>query len=542
MDGSPGEAERGALPGDRPRRRQKAAAVLLTGFMLLVVIGTSPFAPREIAGSAPALASYATAVLMADVMTAVMLLSIHAARPSRAILVLSLGYLFTGLAAVPWALTFPGIFSQTGLLGAGLQTTAVIAAGRRLVFPSAILAYALMSRAETGRAEIRGWPAVLAGAALTVTAVLGLTWIGIAAADDLPALMSNARLATTAWDVVPSLAALISVIGLAVLWRGRPMCSLDLWLMVVLATQLIEIAMLAGLGSGARFSVGWWAGRAVGLASSSIVLVILTFETVAVYDRLLRAARTERRLREARLASMQALVGAIAHEVNQPLASIIANAGAARRWLDRSQPELGEALAALDRVTSEGHRAADVIDGIRSLLRSGVRRRTPIDMNGLARESLAAIREEARTAGVAIRAELADHLPTVAGDASQLRPALANLLVNGIDAMRTLPGPRVLTVRTAARDGDIVLVGVEDTGAGIPPADAERIFEPFFTTKSGGIGLGLMIARAAVLAHGGALEMRPGDVRGTVFEIRLPARADDPAPSDTDDRAMQAPA
>lgn len=300
--------------------------------------------------------------------------------------------------------------------------------------------------------------------------------------------------------------------------------------------------MLAGLGAGARFSIGWWGGRVVGFVSSSIVLVVLTFETMAVYERLLRAAKAERRMREARLAGMQALVGAIAHEVNQPLASIVTNAGAALRWLGRPDPDRDEAQAALRRIAVEGHRAADMIDGIRALLRGRMRRRAAVDVNGLVRETLAAVEEEARLARVWVHADLADPLSPIAGDRGQLRQALLNLVTNAVDAMRSVPGTRTLTVRTARRRGDAISLEVEDTGTGVAPEDAERIFETFFTTKSDGIGLGLMIARSAVQAHGGTLDMRPAAGQGTIFEVTLPSVAPDQVLPDMGEETVRAPA
>jgi signal transduction histidine kinase len=513
--------------GDGPGRGETRLAIGLTAMMLATVVVSGPFAEVEFGGGAPALAAYATAVLMTGVMTTVLLLSIHAARPSRAILVLALGYLFTGLAAAPWVLTLPGVVFETGLFGAGPDTTAVIAAARRVLFPAAILAYALLSRSESGRASVRDWRSILAAIALTAAAVVGLTLFAVGAEHVLPALMRDARVAAPAWHVIPGIAALLCVGAMAVLWVRGVRCSLDLWLVVVLVTQLIEIVMLAWLSAGARFSLGWWTGRAVGFASSSIVLVMLTFETMAVYDRLLRAAGAERRMREARLASMQALVGAIAHEVNQPLASIVTNAGAALRWLGRPRPDHDEARAALERIAAEGHRAAEVIDGMRTLLRSSLRTRAAVDVSYLVQECLATVGDEARLARVSLRAELAEDLPPIAGDRGQLRQALLNILANGVDAMRSVAWARLLMVSTAASDGNTVLIRIEDTGLGVAPADAERIFEPFFTTKSDGIGLGLMIARSAVQAHGGTLEIRSGASRGTLFEIALPILAHD---------------
>src|SRR5690606_5588256 len=183
--------------------------------------------------------------------------------------------------------------------------------------------------------------ATVAAVALSVGVITLLSVVGDPV---LPTWMADERQIAAAWHVVPPLAIALSLAAAALL--AWPRSILDLWLLVVLLAALIEIALLAYL-SDSRFSRGWWAGRLYGLASSSIVLLVLLSETVTLYVRLARSLLAERRSREDRLSTLEILAASIAHEVNQPLGSMVTNADAALRWLDRPQPDLEEARQAL---------------------------------------------------------------------------------------------------------------------------------------------------------------------------------------------------
>lgn len=506
-----------------PGRVQTRLALLVVGLLVAAMLVAAPFARAPLADTAPLLPAYAAATLVNELITAALLLALYAAAPSRALLVLAAGYLFSGLLAIPWALTFPGVF---GFVDAGLQSTASIAALRRVGFPLFVLAYALLRhRAPTDVAEDRRGPSraipsrAIVGCVLAVVlAAAALSWLAVAGETTLPRWMRDASTVTAAWTWVPATAAVLCVASLALLGGGRR-SMLDLWLMVVLCALLTEILLLAVLGGGGRFSVGWWAGRAFGLAASSVVLLALLAETTTLYARLARAAAAERQAREARLTTLEALAAAIAHELAQPLASMVTNAGAGLRWLDRD--ETGEARAALARIVDDGRCAGQVVTGIRTMFEKGARERAAVDLAGLIGEALDGRREETRRAGVEVRVAVAAGLPPVAGNRVQLRQVLSNLVANAVEAMEHARR-RVLAVSAARLDADLVEVAVADTGPGTDPGARERLFEPFYTTRPHGMGMGLMISRWIVESHGGRLWAEDAPGGGAVFRFTLP--------------------
>jgi C4-dicarboxylate-specific signal transduction histidine kinase len=237
----------------------------------------------------------------------------------------------------------------------------------------------------------------------------------------------------------------------------------------------------------------------------------------------LRAAQTEL-TRAARLTTMGELAASIAHEVNQPLAAIVSNGHAGLRWLNRQTPDLDEARDALARMVGEGKRAGDVIRGLQALARKANPQPTTLDVDDVIREVLALTRSEVQRHGVVLRTELAAHDRPVVGDRVQLQQVLLNLILNGIDAVRTMEhGPRELAVLSALTGADSVLVSVEDSGPGLDPAIASRIFEPFVTTKSDGLGMGLSICRSIIDAHGGRLWVSPRIPYGTALRFTVPS-------------------
>jgi signal transduction histidine kinase len=353
-----------------------------------------------------------------------------------------------------------------------------------------------------------------------------LTWLILASDDALPSFMQDARRVTENWQIVPATAIGLCVAGLVVLAIQRR-SVLDLWLMVVLCTILIEIVLLSYLSAGFRLSVGWWAGRIYGLISASIVLLVLLSETVSLYARLARSISAERRAREARLSEMEALSATIAHEVNQPLASMVTNADAGMRWLDKPNPELAEVRAALSRIAKDGHRTGTVIESIWTLFKKGAQERTTVQVNELIDEILRRSRDEAKFHRTVIRADLFEQLPPVKGSPVQLQQVISNLVANAIDAMSAITDrERVLHVKSSLQDSGSILISVEDSGIGLNPNDSERIFEPFFTTKSDGMGMGLMFCRSAIEGHGGRLWTTDNKPHGAIFQFTLPS-ADD---------------
>jgi C4-dicarboxylate-specific signal transduction histidine kinase len=227
--------------------------------------------------------------------------------------------------------------------------------------------------------------------------------------------------------------------------------------------------------------------------------------------------------RVARLTTMGRMAASIAHEINQPLAAIVAGGNASLRWLAHAPPNLDEAQAALHRIVKDGRRASDIIGSIRAIFRKGDERRVPLDVNELVREVLRLTQGELQNGRVSVQTELASELPSVLGNRVQLQLMFRNLIMNAVDAMSSVTDRgRVLHIKSEIKPSG-VRIAVADSGTGIEPESMDRIFDTFFTTKSHGMGMGLSICRSIVQAHGGQLSASPSHPHGSIFEIVLPA-------------------
>ena len=418
-------------------------------------------------------------------------------------------------------LTFPGVFAPSGLLGAGLQSTVWLYTLWHAGFPTFVIAYALLKDADPTKRFWRGpvHVAILSSVAVTAGIVCAAAFLVTAGDELLPRLMLDTVHLSALWFYAAGFAALLSVLAIVVLWARRR-SVLDLWLMVVMCAYVIEICLIS-FPSPARFSVGWYAGRIFGVLSGSLVLFVLLYEITTLYARLLRAVLAQRREREARLMTGDALSASIAHEIKQPLSGIITNADAGFSWLDRTTPGLDEAKASFKQIIHDGHRAGAIIDGIRAFFKKDARNRTSLDINELIGEALALVRDELQKHRVSVQAELNEQLPRVKGDRVQMQQVLLNLIANAIDSMAAKDGSRVLCVKSKVHDSGGVMVLVEDTGTGVEPKDIDRIFNPFFTKKSHGMGMGLSICRSIIEAHDGRLWVKPNTPEGAVFQFIL---------------------
>jgi C4-dicarboxylate-specific signal transduction histidine kinase len=236
----------------------------------------------------------------------------------------------------------------------------------------------------------------------------------------------------------------------------------------------------------------------------------------------LQATRAEL-TRAARITTIGELTASIAHEVNQPLAAVVANADACIAWLSREHPDLAEARAAAERATQGATRAADVIARIRSLINKGASDRSRIQINQLIEQTAALVESQATKNNVTIKFELSPELPLVLGDSIQLQQVVLNLLLNGIEAMALVSGrPRTLMLQSAQQSGEVQIV-VQDAGVGLSEKVMSRLFEPFFTTRAQGMGMGLSISRSIIEAHGGRLWAESNGSSGATFQFTLPA-------------------
>ncbi len=247
----------------------------------------------------------------------------------------------------------------------------------------------------------------------------------------------------------------------------------------------------------------------------------------------IRAEEAEQALRKAqaelahvtRVTTLGELAASIAHEINQPLAALIANAEACLSWLGRSPPNLAAARRSVEWMVDDAHRAGEVIRRVRALAKKSDTEKALLDVNELVREAMALVQRELSKNDVSLRMELSPRLPSIYGDRVQLQQVIINLVMNGIEAMQSV-GDRShrLTIRTGKDDVGRVCLTVADTGAGISEADVERIFTPFFTTKAGGMGMGLAICRSIVEAHEGRLSVFRNEEDGATFQFVLPER------------------
>ncbi|HWL80435.1 MAG TPA: ATP-binding protein [Roseomonas sp.] len=225
----------------------------------------------------------------------------------------------------------------------------------------------------------------------------------------------------------------------------------------------------------------------------------------------------------ARLTTMGELVASIAHEINQPLMAISANAVALGRWLNQGPAGEAEARAASERILRDSGRAADIVRNILAMARKGAVSSGAIDVNALLRDMLRLLEGKLRHHGVLFHARLTDGLPPIQGNAVQLQQVVLNLAMNAIEAMAGMPKP-VLRIASGLGEKGIV-IRVEDNGPGVDPAQAERIFDAFYTTKPAGMGLGLLICRTIIQAHAGSLSLASNRPGGCVFRIDLPSPA-----------------
>ena len=507
------------LPPSRTQKRLALTVVLaFLGILFILAGALSHVQLTPIDAFIPA---YGTAMFVNDLITAVLLFNQFAILCSRALLAIASGYLFTSLIVIPWMLTFPGAFTAGGLLGAGLQSTDWLFNLWHAVFPMFVIAYALLKHADLTKGPWRrsAGAAILTSVVVIASLVSVATFLVITGDAYLPPTMLDPVHFSTVALYVTGCLILLNAVALTLLWMRRR-SVLDLWLMVVVCACAIEIYLVSFPGL-ARFSAGWYAGRVFGFVSSILVLFILLYEMTTLYAQLLGAVLAQRSEREARLMTGDVVSGSIAHEVKQPLTSIITSANAALNWLDRVEPNLDRAKEAIQRVVTGGHRADAVIENVRAHFRIDSRPGTSLDIHDVIQEALAVVRDKLQTHRVAVHADGNHRLPRIRGEQIQLQQVLVNLIANAIDSMATTNGERVLSIRSEVHRSKYLLVSVKDTGKGLEPGAAGRIFDPMFTTKTDGMGIGLSICRSIIEAHGGEIWVA-ADKGGGVFHFTVP--------------------
>jgi signal transduction histidine kinase len=510
-----------ALP---PTRRQERTALGVAAILLIVFLATIPFMQILLPPVQPFIPIVDTALFFNDSITAALLYAQFFVVRSRALLALASGYLLAASIIVPHALTFPGAFSETGLLGAGLQSTVWLYIFWHLALTPMVIAYALLKdRSERTRfiSDSAGW-AIAVSVACVFGFVCALTWLVTAGAELVPAIMVDAQHASDVWHyyAAPPIIVLF-LISLTLLFVRRS-SMLDLWLLVVLWAWFIETLLLSVTAY--RFSVVWYVGRGFGLLSSCFVLIVLLSESTLLYARLAISVAARNREREGRLMSMNALAASIAHEMNQPLGAILNNSETSLALLDKAPVDLDEVRSALKDIIADVLRSGEIVGSIKSTFQPEEEIKTSVDINEVIRDTVAILQAELQMQRVLVELNLSTSIPKIHAHRAHLQQVVLNLSTNAIDAMVAAKSPvRLLSIESRPDVDGGVLVSVVDTGPGIDAQLAGQVFDPFFTTKAEGTGLGLAISRSLIASHHGHLWLAEDRTRGCAFHFSLPA-------------------
>ncbi|MGA7983548.1 MAG: MASE4 domain-containing protein [Burkholderiales bacterium] len=515
------------FPARAGERRLALGVVLLSTAVFLAL---APFAKRPLAPVDAFLPIYQSALVVTDFITAVLLFGQFAILRSRALQVLACAYLFSSLMAVAHALTFPGLFTRTGLF-AGQQTTAWLYFLWHGGFPLLVIGYALLRSRETQAQPPRGGAlrGILAGIGVTAAAVCALMLLTTEGNDLLPVIMRGNSDAP-AKVVVASLTWLLSLAALPALWRRRPHSVLDLWLMVAVFVWIFDSALAAVLNH-ARFDLGWYAGRVYGLLASSFVLAVLLLENGRLYALLAEAhadERRERRRAEERTAELAAVNReldafsySVSHDLRAPLRAVDGYSRMIEEDYGDRLDEEGRRLLAVVRGSSQ--KMGMLIDDLLGLARVGRSElaRAQVDMDALVRE----VRQELGELSPA-QVEL-EGMPAGYGDRPLLKQVWANLMQNALKYSSKRDRPRVAIGGRA--DGAETVYWVRDNGVGFDMKYYDKLFGVFQRLHGAdefpGTGIGLAIVQRVVARHGGRVwgEGKPGE--GAVFYFALPLEA-----------------
>lgn len=573
-----------------PAERRVALGVVLASVLLFTAL--APFATTPLAPVWSFIPIYQTALVFGDLMTALLLLGQARIARSPGLLVLSSGYFFTAFIAAMHMLTFPGLFSPAGLLGATPQSTAWIYMFWHTGFPVFVLAYALRAGGAQASSRPAAWwrvPGTAAAGFAFVAAALCVL-LATAGAPMLPPIMVGSHYSPN-FRLVVGLVWLTSFAAIAVLWRRRPRSILDLWLLVVMCAWVFDIALSAVLNAG-RFDLGFYAGRIYGLLAASFVLVMLAAENGTLYARLARAHEREhgkaadarelslqleaanltlseqnRQLEEASRLKSQFLSN-MSHELRTPLNAVIGFSEVMKDGLaGELTPQQGGYVG---HIFESGQHLLSLINDVLDLSKIEADKVeiefSAVDLDALLADCVALLKDKATSTQVRLRLEKTLRLGSFMADKRRLRQIVLNFLSNAIKftpaqgqvslharlvdrttAANALPGFG-LGVRMTLPDNPhqrFVELSVVDTGIGIKPEDARRLFMPFtqianqLTRRVEGTGLGLAMVKRLAELHGGTVAVTSESGRGSCFTVWLPWRE---AEAPTDEDVVPAPA
>ena len=538
-----------------PSQRERHVAFIVVLVSLGVFLAAAPFAKFALAKVPAFIPVYQSALIVCDLITAILLWGQYGILRSRALLVLAAGYLFSALMASAHALSFPGLFAPTGLLGAGGQTTAWLYFLWHAGFPLFFIGYALLKDkkgdAPAGSGVLMD---ILATALAALVAAGALTLLTTAGHDFMPPIMAG-NVDAPAKVFVAAATWLLGLTALAFLWRRRPHSVLDLWLMVVLCVWIADSA-LASVFNGARYDLGWYTGRVYGLLASGFVLVILLLENGKLYAVLAEAhnqlAEKNTQLADASRLKSEFLAN-MSHELRTPLNAVI---GFSELLKDGLAGDLeAEQREYITDIYTSGQHLLSLINDILDLSKIEAGQMTlelePTVAATLFEHSLSIVREKAAKHRLTLSVDVPGELGTLAIDPRKTKQILYNLLSN---AVKFSPdgGHVTLRARRVARadvEGwsdsaatvlcrplpaehfrEYLQIVVEDTGIGIAPEDASRLFRMFSQLDSSlskeveGTGLGLALVEYLARLHGGSVALASTPAQGTRLFVWLPWR------------------
>ena len=541
---------------EKASQSQRRFALVVVVFSALLFAVAIPFAKVKLTPISAFIPAYEFALIINDLITAVLLLGQFMKLRSRAILALAAGYLFDALIIIPHALSYPNVFGPEGVIGGGSQTTAWLYIFWHGGFPLFVIAYAWLKNSENDTARDISPPFLaLAAASFLAVLVVAVTFVTTVTHDSLPPIMANASYTPTAIFFLGA-SWVFSLLALAVLWWRGIRSVLDVWIAVVMFAWVFDIALSAVFNAG-RYDLGFYAGRIYGLLAASFVLIVVLLETSGLFSRLAettaelqgetlklkgdvrqgiaRQHEIEAQLRQAqKMEAIGNLTGGMAHDFNNLLGVIIGNLD-----LLRGKPRGGATMdPEIDQLSGEALdaalRGADLTKRLLAFARRQPLQPQRIEIN----EHVFGISKLVRrTLGddVEIKLDLGADVWPVVADLAQLEAALVNIMNNARDAM---PMGGRLTIATSNRildedyvslhpelaPGSYVLIELSDTGTGIPPDVLSRIFEPFFTTKEPGkgTGLGLSMVFGFMKQSGGHINVYSETGHGTTFKLYLP--------------------
>ena len=509
--------------------RQRHAALLVGIIVLAAFTATVPIAQVGLPRFPGIILIQNTLTFLNDTLTAVLLFGHYAVSRERALCILAFGFLFTALIAVSHALSFPEVFSPTGVLDGGGGETPWLYTAWHTVLPLSIIAFSFYrSDDKPDRATIGPLVSI---ALTTVTAVcltLASTWIIAAAHDSLPGLVEGGRLLPPS-KIVAAVMTLLAAVAIWSVAMHKRLTLLDIWLMVLMFTWLCTICLVS-MVSAERYDAAWYVGRLFEVLTSIFILSVFICETVVLYARSHQAAAVERRERERRISEMESIlvhlsrvnetgrnVSTLIHEITQPLATISMLAQTGARLFD-GPTDIRQKL--LEPLVEQSAKGIEIVRQFREFLKGGQPERR-IYRTAKIIEDAVRLATVGDKSGLVVETRYHPVAETLYCNRVQIEQVAFNLVRNAIEAMAG-NRRRSLRISTDYSVDGMLEISFADNGPGLSPMVREKLFQPFVTTKAGGLGVGLSICQLIIQTHGGRLQAKDNPGGGTIFSFTLP--------------------